>query len=51
MTKHRVGDLATEFGVPAEEVMSMLRSMEIVARNPATPLTDEQVARLDAAGA
>jgi translation initiation factor IF-2 len=45
LTKLRVGELATEFGVPAEEVMALLRSMEIVARNPASPLTDEQVAR------
>jgi translation initiation factor IF-2 len=45
LTKLRVGELATEFGVPAEEVMVLLRSMEIVARNPASPLTDEQVAR------
>ena len=45
MTKLRVGELATEFGVPADEVMGMLRAMEIVVRNPASPLTDEQVAR------
>jgi translation initiation factor IF-2 len=45
LTKLRVGELATEFGISAEEVMALLRSMEIVARNPASPLTDEQVAR------
>ncbi|MFN0097886.1 MAG: translation initiation factor IF-2 [Gemmatimonadaceae bacterium] len=45
MTKLRVGELATEFGIPAEEAMGLLRSLEIVVRNPASPLTDEQVAR------
>jgi len=45
LTKLRVGELATEFGISAEEAMGMLRSLEIVVRNPASPLTDEQVAR------
>ncbi|MEK0430845.1 MAG: translation initiation factor [Gemmatimonadota bacterium] len=45
MSKLRVSELATEFGISAEEVLAMLRAMEIVARTPASPLTDEQVAR------
>ena len=45
MSKLRVSELATEFGISADEVLAMLRSMEISARTPASPLTDEQVAR------
>ena len=45
MSKLRVSELATEFGISADEVLAMLRSMEIAARTPASPLTDEQVAR------
>ncbi|MFN5152978.1 MAG: hypothetical protein ACK5ED_01150, partial [Gemmatimonadota bacterium] len=40
-----MSELATEFGISADEVLGMLRSMEIAARTPASPLTDEQVAR------
>jgi len=40
-----VSELAAEFGIAPDEVLTMLRSMEIVARTPASPLTDEQVAR------
>ena len=45
MTKLRVSELADEFGIPADEVMTMLRAMEIVVRTPASPLADDQVAR------
>ena len=40
-----MSELAAEFGIAPDEVLTMLRSMEIVARTPASPLTDEQVAR------
>ena len=40
-----MSELAAEFGIEPDEVLAMLRSMEIVARTPASPLTDEQVAR------
>ena len=40
-----MSELAAEFGIGPDEVLAMLRSMEIVARTPASPLTDEQVAR------
>ena len=45
LTKVRVGDLAAEFGIGADEVLTLLRAMDIAARNPASALTDEQVAR------
>jgi translation initiation factor IF-2 len=45
LTKLRVSELATEFGISAEELMGMLRSLDIVARTPASPLADDQVAR------
>ena len=45
MTKVRVSELAAEFGIGAEEVLTMLRAMDISVRTPASPLTDEQVAR------
>ncbi len=45
MNKVRVSELAAEFGIGADEVLTMLRAMEIAARTPASPLTDEQVAR------
>ncbi|MBL8997361.1 MAG: translation initiation factor IF-2 [Gemmatimonadetes bacterium] len=46
MTKLRVHELATEFGIGADEVMSMLRSMEVVARSPQSAVEDDAVARL-----
>jgi translation initiation factor IF-2 len=45
LTKLRVQELADEFGISADEVMGMLRSMEIVVRTPQSPLADDQVAR------
>jgi translation initiation factor IF-2 len=44
-TKLRVTDLATEFGISAEEVVAMLRAADVVVRSHITPLTDDQVAR------
>ena len=48
MSKLRVNDMATEFGISADEVIALLRKMEVTARTPATPLSDEQVARIRA---
>ena len=42
-TKLRVTDLATEFGISAEEVVAMLRAADVVVRSHITPLTDDQV--------
>jgi translation initiation factor IF-2 len=44
-TKLRVTDLAAEFGIPSDEVVAMLRSLDVVVRSHITPLTDDQVAR------
>jgi translation initiation factor IF-2 len=46
LSKLRVTELAAEFGISPEETMAMLRALEITVRNPASPLTDEQVARV-----
>ncbi len=45
MTKLRVHDLAAEFGIPSDEVITMLRSLDVVVRSHLTQLTDDQVAR------
>ncbi|HEY2849659.1 MAG TPA: translation initiation factor IF-2 [Gemmatimonadaceae bacterium] len=45
MTKLRVQDLAAEFDIPADEVVAMLRALDVVVRNQSSPLTDDQVAR------
>ena len=45
LTKFQVHDLASEFGIPGDEVITMLRSLDIVVRSHLTPLTDEQIAR------
>ncbi len=45
MTKLRVSDLAADFGISSDEVMSMLRSMDVVVRSHLTPLTDDQISR------
>jgi translation initiation factor IF-2 len=44
-TKLRVTDLAAEFGIASDEVVAMLRSLDVVVRSHITPLTDDQVAR------
>ncbi|MDX2057279.1 MAG: translation initiation factor IF-2 [Gemmatimonadales bacterium] len=46
MVKTKVQDLASEFGVPTEQLMSLLREMHVVARGPLQPLDDAQVAAI-----
>ncbi|MBA3889322.1 MAG: translation initiation factor IF-2 N-terminal domain-containing protein, partial [Gemmatimonadaceae bacterium] len=48
MSKLRVNDMAGEFGIDADEVLSLLRQMEVPARSQSSALTDDQVARLRA---
>ena len=48
MSKLRVNDMAGEFGISADEVMNLLRSMDVPVRNHLSPLSDEQVARVRA---
>ena len=45
MTKLRVSDLAAEFGISSDEVLQMLRAMDVVVRSHLTPLTDDQISR------
>ena len=45
MSKFRVNDMAGEFGISSDEVISLLRSMDVPVRNHLSPLSDEQVAR------
>ena len=45
MSKLRVTDLATEFGIGADEVLSMLKAIEIPVRTHMSVLTEDQVAR------
>ena len=44
----RVTDMATEFGISADEVMGLLRQMDVAVRGPASSLSDDQVARVRA---
>jgi translation initiation factor IF-2 len=44
----RVNDMASEFGISADEVMNLLRSMDVPVRSQTSPLSDEQVARVRA---
>ncbi len=46
MSKLRVNDMAGEFGVSAEEVINLLRQMDVPVRSHLTVLTDDQVARV-----
>ncbi len=46
MVKTRVHDLAAEFGVPAEQLLSMLRDMHIFVRSHMSPLEDAQVSAI-----
>ena len=48
MSKLSVGELANEFGMPSEEVASLLRQMDIPFRSHVSMLTDDQVARVRA---
>jgi len=48
LSKLRVNDLAGEFGISADEVVSLLRNMDIPVRSHISPLTDDQIARIRA---
>ncbi len=42
----RVSDMATEFGISADEVMGLLRQMDVPVRGATSTLSDDQVARV-----
>ena len=46
MSKLRVHDMAGEFGISSDEVISLLRTMDVPVRNHLTLLTDDQVSRI-----
>jgi translation initiation factor IF-2 len=46
LSKLRVNDLAGEFGITTEEVMDLLRKMDVPVRSPISQLNDDQVARV-----
>ncbi len=48
MSKLRVHDLAGEFGVPTEDIITVLRAIDVPVRSHLTVLTDDQVARVRA---
>jgi translation initiation factor IF-2 len=48
LSKLSVGELANEFAVSADEVVSLLRQMDIPIRSHMSMLTDDQVARIRA---
>jgi translation initiation factor IF-2 len=48
LSKLKVNDMATEFGISTDEVMGLLRLMEVPVRGPASLLSDDQVARIRA---
>ena len=48
MSKLRVNDMAGEFGISADEVITLLRQMDIPVRSHLSTLTDDQVARVRA---
>ncbi len=48
MSKLRVHDMAGEFGISSDEVMGLLRAMDVSVRSHLSLLTDEQVARVRA---
>jgi len=45
LIKLRVNELAGEFGITSEELMTMLRSMDVPVRSHLSQLSDEQIAR------
>ncbi|MEP6619931.1 MAG: translation initiation factor IF-2 [bacterium] len=45
MSKFLVTDMAAEFGIPADEVVALLRQMDVPVRSHLSPLTDDQIAR------
>src|SRR3990172_4180150 len=46
LSKLRVNDLAGEFGITAEEVMDLLRKMDVPVRSHLSPLADDAVGRV-----
>ena len=48
MAKTRIHDLAAEFGISSEQLMGMLKEMDIFVRSHLTPLKDEQVSLMRA---
>ena len=48
MATTRIHDLAAEFGISSEQLMGMLKEMDIFVRSHLTPLKDEQVALMRA---
>src|SRR6266576_3705210 len=46
----RIHDLAAEFGISSEQLMGMLKEMDIFVRSHLTPLKDEQVSLMRARG-
>ncbi|MGZ8375979.1 MAG: translation initiation factor IF-2 N-terminal domain-containing protein, partial [Gemmatirosa sp.] len=48
MSKLRVHDMAGEFGITMEEVIDLLRKMDVPVRSHLTLLTDDQVSRIRA---
>ncbi|MFN7456180.1 MAG: translation initiation factor IF-2 N-terminal domain-containing protein, partial [Gemmatimonas sp.] len=48
MTKLRVHDMAGEFGISADEVIALLRQMDVPVRSHLSLLTDDQVSRIRA---
>jgi len=48
LSKLRVHDLASEFGISSDEVVNLLRQMDVPVRSHLSPLSDDQVARIRA---
>jgi translation initiation factor IF-2 len=48
LSKISVTGMAEEFGITTDEVVAMLRSMDVPVRGPSAPLSDDQVARVRA---
>ena len=46
MSKLRVHDMAGEFGISSDEVIALLRQMDVPVRSHLSLLTDDQVARV-----
>ncbi|MGK2962807.1 MAG: translation initiation factor IF-2 [Gemmatimonadaceae bacterium] len=48
MSKLLVNDMAGEFGISVDEVINLLRQMDVPVRSHMSPLSDDQVARIRA---
>jgi len=48
LSKLRVNDMASEFGITGDEVVNLLRQMDVPVRSHLSVLSDEQVARVRA---